>query len=115
MLRTRASRREDPLDVHVPDPILRAIGRFSKLGLSSQVVLVNDNVPPTKPRATYEDLLGRSRSPGGGDHRRATVYIATSRAAACDGEYRAGRTPTTAALDRVKKLAIYARDGVSHA
>ncbi len=57
MLRTRASRREDPLDVHVPDPILRAIGRFSKLGLSSQVVLVNDNVPPTKPRATYEDLL----------------------------------------------------------
>ncbi|MDQ3486182.1 MAG: sigma-70 family RNA polymerase sigma factor [Acidobacteriota bacterium] len=27
MLRTRASRREDPLDVHVPDPILRPIGR----------------------------------------------------------------------------------------
>ena len=27
MLRTRASRREDPLDVHVPDPIVRAIGR----------------------------------------------------------------------------------------
>lgn len=28
MLRTRASRREDPLDVHVPDPIIsRAIGR----------------------------------------------------------------------------------------
>jgi RNA polymerase sigma factor (sigma-70 family) len=25
MLRTRASRREDPLDVHVPDPIVRAI------------------------------------------------------------------------------------------
>src|SRR6186713_2272048 len=25
-LRTRASRREDPLDVHVPDPIIRAIG-----------------------------------------------------------------------------------------
>src|SRR6476620_12395677 len=27
MLRTRASRREDPLDVHVPGPIIRAIGR----------------------------------------------------------------------------------------
>ena len=27
MLRTRVSRREDPLDVHVPDPIIRAIGR----------------------------------------------------------------------------------------
>jgi len=27
MLRTRTSRREDPLDVHVPDPIIRAIGR----------------------------------------------------------------------------------------
>src|SRR5918994_641450 len=27
MLRTRASRREDPLDVHVPDPIIRAISR----------------------------------------------------------------------------------------
>jgi RNA polymerase sigma-70 factor, ECF subfamily len=30
MLRTRASRREDPLDVHVPDPIIRAIGRGAK-------------------------------------------------------------------------------------
>ena len=30
MLRTRASRREDPLDMHVPDPIIaRAIGRAS--------------------------------------------------------------------------------------
>jgi RNA polymerase sigma-70 factor (ECF subfamily) len=27
MLRTRASRREDPLDTHVPDPIIRSIGR----------------------------------------------------------------------------------------
>src|SRR5205809_1546276 len=27
MLRTRASRREDSLDVHVPDPIIGAIGR----------------------------------------------------------------------------------------
>src|SRR5713226_6086003 len=27
MLRTRASSREDPLDVHVPDPIIRAISR----------------------------------------------------------------------------------------
>src|SRR6185436_8344434 len=27
MLRARASRREDPLDVHVPDPIVRAISR----------------------------------------------------------------------------------------
>ena len=27
MLRTRASRREDPLDTHVPDPIIRAISR----------------------------------------------------------------------------------------
>src|SRR4030088_1369630 len=30
MLRTRASRREDPLDVHVPDPIIGAIGRESE-------------------------------------------------------------------------------------
>jgi RNA polymerase sigma-70 factor (ECF subfamily) len=27
MLRTRASRREDPMDTHVPDPIIRSIGR----------------------------------------------------------------------------------------
>src|SRR5205809_8101550 len=27
MLRTRTSRREDPLDVHVPDPIVRAVSR----------------------------------------------------------------------------------------
>src|SRR6188768_2948216 len=27
MLRTRASRREDPLDLHVPDPIIGAISR----------------------------------------------------------------------------------------
>ena len=27
MLRTRASRREDSVDTHVPDPIIRAIGR----------------------------------------------------------------------------------------
>src|SRR6266536_3655524 len=27
MLRTRTTRREDPLDVHVPDPIIRAMGR----------------------------------------------------------------------------------------
>src|SRR5919106_6556943 len=27
MLRSRTSRREDPLDVHVPDPIIRPIGR----------------------------------------------------------------------------------------
>src|SRR5918993_2218624 len=27
MLRTRAARREDSLDTHVPDPIIRAIGR----------------------------------------------------------------------------------------
>src|ERR687897_23036 len=27
MLRTRAARREDSLDTHVPDPIVRAIGR----------------------------------------------------------------------------------------
>src|ERR671934_1200452 len=27
MLRARASRREDPLDTHVPDPIIRPLGR----------------------------------------------------------------------------------------
>src|SRR5262245_18859266 len=30
MLRTRASRREDPLDVHVPDPIVRPLDRRSE-------------------------------------------------------------------------------------
>src|ERR671922_398506 len=30
MLRTRASRREDPMDVHVPDPIIRPIGRVDE-------------------------------------------------------------------------------------
>src|SRR5919198_2257540 len=30
MLRARASRREDPLDVHVPDPIVGAIGRLDE-------------------------------------------------------------------------------------
>jgi len=30
MLRTRASRREDPLEVHVPDPIIRAIDHGSR-------------------------------------------------------------------------------------
>src|SRR5919108_5088989 len=30
MLRTRASRREDPSDVHVPDPIIRPIGRVDE-------------------------------------------------------------------------------------
>src|SRR5262249_30366800 len=30
MLRTRASRREDPLDVHVPDPIIRPLARPSE-------------------------------------------------------------------------------------
>src|SRR5881397_2706784 len=35
MLRTRASRREDPLDVHVPDPIIRAVSftAYAQLGL----------------------------------------------------------------------------------
>src|SRR3981081_938391 len=50
MQRTRASRREDPLDVHVPDPIIRAISRGDEgpetdamladsVGLSVRVVL----------------------------------------------------------------------------
>ena len=30
MLRTRASRREDPLDVHVPDPIIRSFSRLDE-------------------------------------------------------------------------------------
>ena len=37
MLRTRASRREDPLDdVHVPDPVIRAIGRRRTQGLRAR-------------------------------------------------------------------------------
>jgi RNA polymerase sigma-70 factor (ECF subfamily) len=40
MLRTRASRREDPLDVHVPDPIIRAIGRESE-GPESDAMLAD--------------------------------------------------------------------------
>jgi RNA polymerase sigma-70 factor (ECF subfamily) len=49
MLRSRASRREDPLDFHVPDPIIRAIGggegpeadavRADSVGLALLVVL----------------------------------------------------------------------------
>jgi hypothetical protein len=38
MLRTRASRREDPLDVHVPDPIVRALGRGDDRRRSNTVV-----------------------------------------------------------------------------
>ena len=41
MLRTRASRREDPLDVHVPDPIItRAIGREDE-GPEADVMLAD--------------------------------------------------------------------------
>jgi len=40
MLRTRASRREDPLDVHVPDPIIRALGRGNE-GPESDAMLAD--------------------------------------------------------------------------
>src|ERR1700738_5362312 len=41
MLRTRASRREDPLDVHVPDPIIaRAINRGDE-GPEADVMLAD--------------------------------------------------------------------------
>ena len=40
LLRTRASRREDPLDVHVPDPIIRAVG-IGEEGPESSAVLAD--------------------------------------------------------------------------
>ncbi len=40
MLRTRASRREDPLDVHVPDPIISAISRADE-GPEADAVLAD--------------------------------------------------------------------------
>lgn len=41
MLRTRASRREDPLDTHVPDPIIRAIGRREDEGPEKGAMLAD--------------------------------------------------------------------------
>ncbi len=42
MLRTRASRREDPLDdMHVPDPIIRAIGRGEDEGPEKEAMLAD--------------------------------------------------------------------------
>jgi RNA polymerase sigma-70 factor (ECF subfamily) len=40
MLRTRASRREDSLDTHVPDPIVRAIGRGDE-GVEADAMLAD--------------------------------------------------------------------------
>src|SRR4029079_12579522 len=40
MLRTRASRREDPLDVHVPDPIIGAISRRNE-GAEADAILAD--------------------------------------------------------------------------
>src|SRR6476661_8812661 len=40
MLRTRASRREDPLDVHVPDPVISSIGRGTD-GPESDAILAD--------------------------------------------------------------------------
>src|SRR6478736_7492729 len=40
MLRTRASRREDPLDVHVPDPVISSIGRGTE-GPESDAILAD--------------------------------------------------------------------------
>ena len=39
MLRTRTSRREDPLDVHVPDPVIRAIGGAADEGPEADSML----------------------------------------------------------------------------
>ena len=39
MLRTRTSRREDPLDVHVPDPIIRAFGGAADEGPEADSML----------------------------------------------------------------------------
>ena len=47
MLRTRASRREDPLDVHVPDPIIsRAIGRGDKGPEADAMLADSVGLPP---------------------------------------------------------------------
>jgi RNA polymerase sigma-70 factor, ECF subfamily len=67
MLRTRASRREDPLDVHVPDPIVRAIGRnegpetnailADSVGLALLVVLEKLE-PPERLAFVLHDVFG---------------------------------------------------------
>jgi len=41
MLRTRTSRREEPLDVHVPDPIIRAIGDTAEAGPEANAMLAD--------------------------------------------------------------------------
>jgi RNA polymerase sigma factor (sigma-70 family) len=70
MLRTRASRREDPLDVHVPDPIVRAVGagdeapetqamRADSVGLALLVVL--ETLEPAERLAfVLHDVFGMS-------------------------------------------------------
>src|SRR5215218_3597987 len=41
MLRTRASRREDPLHTHVPDPIIRPISRADQAGPETDAMLAD--------------------------------------------------------------------------
>src|SRR5262249_51067802 len=68
MLRTRASRREDPLDMHVPDPIVRAIADGNKgpeadavladsVGLALLVVLEKLE-PPERLAFVLHDVFG---------------------------------------------------------
>jgi DNA-directed RNA polymerase specialized sigma24 family protein len=68
MLRTRASRREDPLEMHVPDPIIRAVSigdegperdamLADSVGLALLVVL--EKVEPAERLAfVLHDVLG---------------------------------------------------------
>jgi len=57
MLRARASRREDPLDVHVPDPIIRAIGGAADEGPEADSMLAES-------RAYFRELLEKNLDAG---------------------------------------------------
>ena len=104
MLRTRASRREDPLDVHVPDPIVRAISRGDEgpetdailadsVGLALLVVL--EQLEPAERLAfVLHDVFGMTFEEIAPIVDRSSSQRASSRAARADGS-RARRRPRT--------------------
>ena len=104
MLRTRASRREDPLDVHVPDPIILAISRRDEgpetdamladsVGLALLVVL--EKLEPAERLAfVLHDVFGMTFEEIAPIVDRRSSPRASSRAARADGS-RARHRPQT--------------------
>ena len=110
MLRTRASRREDPLDVHVPDPIIsRAIGRGDEgpeadamladsVGLALLVVL--EKLEPAERLAfVLHDVFAMTFEEIAPIVDRSSSQHASSRVARADGS-RARRRPQTRTCGR---------------